>query len=49
MGYQASSQQLLAVKQEHLVTKCYAEPRNYGSCEHGNDISGSIKGEKSFD
>jgi hypothetical protein len=32
-----------SLPQKELVGKCYTEPR-VGSCEHGNEPSGSIKG-----
>jgi hypothetical protein len=37
-------------KKNYFVTKCYTGVRNLaGCCEHGNEPSGSIKGEEFFD
>jgi len=30
-------------EEEEDLTKCYTEPQNWGSAEHGNETLGSIK------
>jgi hypothetical protein len=46
-GYWVRGKQLLTVKNQ-LVMKCYMMPQA-GSCKHGNEPSGSIKGRKFLD
>jgi len=36
-------------RKNQFVTKCYTVPRIAGSCEHGNEPSGAIKGGEFLD